>query len=267
MLPRSDTMDVQILAIACMRPGVAHTEWKVVMPTIGLLHGMSSVATGDYYRRINDGVNVRLGGHERPQLLLWSVNFGDIERFVHDGAWNEAGAYLAERAQRLQAAGADFLMCGSNTMHQVAPAIEAATTVPFVHIVDVLADAAELIGARTLGLLGTRATMESDAYRERLAERGLRLLVPDEQERALIDQITFEELTQNVFTDSSRNVFMAATFALVARGADVVVLGCTEFGLLMHEDDVPGIPLLDTTALHVQRAIELAIGARPLPVR
>jgi len=237
------------------------------MATIGLLHGMSSVATGDYYRRINDGVNERLGGHERPQLLLWSVNFGDIERFVHDEAWDEAGAYLADRAQRLQAAGADFLMCGSNTMHQVAPAIEAATTVPFVHIVDVLADAAEHLGARTLGLLGTRATMESDAYHDRLAERGLGLLVPEEQERVLIDRITFGELTQNIFTDSSRQVFIAAARALVARGADAVVLGCTEFGLLMSEDDVPGAPVLDTTALHVERAIELAIGARPIPIR
>ena len=237
------------------------------MPTIGLLHGMSSVATGDYYRRINDGVNARLGGHERPQLLLWSVNFGDIERFVHDEAWDEAGAYLAERAQRLQAAGADFLMCGSNTMHQVAPAIEAATTVPFVHIVDVLADAAQHLGARTLGLLGTRATMESQAYREKLAQRELSLLVPDQDERALIDRITFEELTQNVFTDNSRQVFIAAAGALVARGADVVVLGCTEFGLLMHQDDMPGVPLLDTSVLHVERAVELAIGARPLPVR
>ena len=237
------------------------------MATIGLLHGMSSVATGDYYRRINDGVNQRLGGHERPQLLLWSVNFGDIERFVHDGAWDEAGAYLADRAARLQAAGADFLMCGSNTMHQVAPAIEAATTVPFVHIVDVLADAAQLLGAATLGLLGTRATMESDAYRNRLAERGLGLLVPQEQERALIDAVTFGELTQNIFTDSSRQVFIAAARELVARGADAVVLGCTEFGLLISADDVPGVPVLDTTALHVERAIELAIGARPLPVR
>lgn len=237
------------------------------MATIGLLHGMSSVATGDYYRRINDGVNGRLGGHERPQLLLWSVNFGDIERFVHDGAWDEAGAYLADRAARLQAAGADFLMCGSNTLHQVAPAIEAATTIPFVHIVDVLADAAQHLGAATLGLLGTRATMESDAYRDRLAGRGLGLLVPDEQERVLIDQITFGELTQNVFTDSSRQVFIAAARALVARGADAVVLGCTEFGLLMNQDDVPDVPVLDTTALHIERAIELATGARPLPVR
>lgn len=235
--------------------------------TIGLLHGMSSVATGDYYRRINDGVNARLGGHERPQLLLWSVNFADIERFVHDGAWEEAGAYLADRARRLQDAGADFLMCGSNTMHRVAPAIEAATTVPLVHVVDVLADAAEHLGARTLGLLGTRATMESDAYRDRLARRGLDLLVPGGDERAVIDAITFGELTANVFTDASRQVFVAAARALAARGADAVVLGCTEFGLLLHEDDVPGVPLLDTTTLHVQRAVELAVGARPLPVR
>lgn len=168
---------------------------------------------------------------------------------------------------RLQAAGADFLMCGSNTMHQVAPAIEAAITVPFVHIVDVLADAAEHMGAATLGLLGTRATMESEAYRNRLAQRGLGLFVPDEQERALIDRITFEELTQNIFTNSSRQIFIAAARALIARGADAVVLGCTEFGLLMHEDDVPGVPLLDTTALHVERVIELAVGARPIPVR
>lgn len=158
-------------------------------------------------------------------------------------------------------------MCGSNTMHRVAAAIEAATTVPLVHIVDVLADAAEQKGARTLGLLGTRATMESDAYRDRLAQRGLDLLVPGAQERALIDRITFDELTRHVFTDSARKHFVAATRALAARGADVVVLGCTEFGLLMHENDVPGIPLLDTTTLHVERAVDLAVGDRPLPSR
>jgi aspartate racemase len=226
---------------------------------------MSSVATGDYYRRINDRVNEVLGGHERAQLLLWSVNFGDIERFVRGGRWDEAGSYLAER---LEAAGADFLLCGSNTMHRVAPAIEAAVSVPFLHIVDAVADGARAVGARTLGLLGTLPTMEAEFYGERLARHGIGRVVPGAADRHLVDRIIFDELTRHDFRPESRREYVRVIRELAAAGADAVVLGCTEIGLLVTQDDVPEVPLLDSTVLHVERAVALAVSesARPAAV-
>ena len=230
------------------------------MKTIGLLHGMSSVATGDYYRKINDGVNAALGGHERPQLLLYSVNFGDIERFVRHERWDDAADYLTDRARRLQAAGADFVVCGSNTMHRVAPALESALDVPFVHIVDVVADAAQQQGVQVLGVLGTRPVMEADFYRQRLQTRGIEMLTPPAGDRMLVDQVIFDELTQNEFREQSRQQYLRIIGELVDRGAQAVLLGCTEICLLVHPEDVPGLTLLDSTQLHVDRVVQLALS-------
>ncbi|MEJ3653184.1 aspartate/glutamate racemase family protein [Actinomycetes bacterium KLBMP 9759] len=229
------------------------------MRTIGLLHGMSSAATGDYYRRINDGVNAALGGHERAQMLVWSVNFGDVERFVRGDRWEAAADYLVDKALRLERAGADFLVCGSNTMHRVAPAIEAATEVPFLHIVDVLADAALRGGARTLGVLGTRPTMEAAFYAERLALHGIAAIVPDADDRDLVDRVIFDELTRHELRDDSKAEYIRVITGLAEAGADAVVLGCTEIGLLVDQSDVPDIPLLDTTELHVERIVRFAL--------
>lgn len=234
------------------------------MLTIGLLHGMSSVATADYYRRINDRMNALLGGHERAQILLWSVNFGDIERFVRSDRWDAAADYLVQRALALQQAGADFIMCGSNTMHRVAPAIEAALDVPFVHIVDAVADEALQRDFKTLGVLGTLPTMEADFYRERFAQRNLAVLIPAAEDRRLVDAVIFDELTQNVFTDSSKRHYLRIMRELEAAGANAIVLGCTEIGLLVKQADLPHLPFLDTTALHVERAVQLALGHIPL---
>lgn len=229
--------------------------------TIGLLHGMSGVATVDYYRRLNRGVNELRGGHAAADLLLASVDFADVEAFVHEERWAQAGRYLAERARRLEAAGAAFVLLGSNTMHRVAPTIEAALTVPFVHIVDPVADAARARGLARLGLLGTRATMEDPRYAARF---GLELLVPPLAQRQRIDDITFDELVHDRFPEWARRAFVDAVEALVARGAQAIVLGCTEFGLLVRPADVPGTVLLDSTALHVERAVRLSLGLDPL---
>ena len=234
------------------------------MLTIGLLHGMSSVATADYYRRINERVNEILGDHERAQLLLWSVNFADIERFVRDDRWDDAANYLVRRALALQQAGADFVMCWSNTMHRVASAIETALDVPFVHIVDPVADEAHARGLKTLGLLGTLPTMEADFYRERYAQYALAVLTPDDEDRHLVDSIIFDELTRNVFTDASKQHYLRIIRRLKAAGAEAVVLGCTEIGLLVQQADLPHLPFLDTTVLHVERAVQLALGHAPL---
>lgn len=229
------------------------------MLTIGLLHGMSSVATADYYRRINERINQELGGHERAQLLLWSVNFGDIERFVRGDRWDEATAYLVDKAVRLERAGADFLMCGSNTMHAVAEAIEAAATVPFLHIVDAIADTAARSGFGTLGVLGTRPTMEAEFYRERFGRHGISLLVPAESDRVLVDRIIFDELTRDVLRDESRAEYIRVVRSLRDARADAVILGCTEIGLLLQQYHVPDVPLLDSTVLHVERAVQIAL--------
>jgi len=232
----------------------------VQVKTIGLLHGMSSVATGDYYRKINDGVNAALGGHERPELLLYSVNFGDIERFVRQERWDDAADYLTDRAMRLQAAGADFVVCGSNTMHRVAPALESALDVPFVHIVDVVADAALRQRVRVLGVLGTRPVMEADFYRERLEGRGIEMLTPTAADRTLVDDVIFDELTQNEFRAESREEYLRIIRELVDRGAQAVLLGCTEICLLVKPEDLPGVTLLDSTQLHVDCVVQLALS-------
>lgn len=234
------------------------------MKTIGLLHGMSSIATADYYRRINDRVNERLGGHERASMLIASVNFGDIERFVRAGAWSEAGDYLAGHALALERAGAAFIACGSNTMHRVAPAVEAAISVPFLHMVDVLGAAARERGLRTLGVLGTLPVMEGDFYRDRL---GLDMLVPAAADRALVDHIIFDELTKEIFTDDSRNSYLRIMADLAARGADAIVLGCTEIVQLVRPEDFPDLPLLDTTALHVEAIVDASLTGAASPSR
>ncbi|MFC4121431.1 aspartate/glutamate racemase family protein [Nonomuraea zeae] len=231
------------------------------MLTIGLLHGMSSVATVDYYRRINERVNERLGGHERAELLLSSVNFGVIERYVRAQEWDEAGDYLASKARGLEVAGADFIVCGSNTMHRVAPAIEAAISVPFLHIADVVAKAAHQQGVRTLGLLGTLPVMEADFYRDRLAASGLSVLVPDQVDRHLVDQVIFDELTRYIFTDQSRAQYLRIMEDLAARGADAIILGCTEITQLVSPQDFPVLPLLDSTGLHVEAIVEISLAS------
>lgn len=231
------------------------------MRTIGLLHGMSSIATADYYQRINDLTNQRLGGHERAELLLSSVNFGVIERCVRTHAWDEAADYLAGKARGLESAGADFIACGSNTMHRVAPAIEAAVSIPFLHIADIIAHAAHQTRARTLGLLGTLPVMEADFYRDRLAEHGLSTVVPEQDDRTLVDRIIFDELTRSIFTNDSRAEYLRVMEQLAARGADAIILGCTEITQLIGPQDFPSLPLLDSTALHVEAIVNASLSS------
>jgi len=162
--------------------------------TIGVLGGMSGVATGEYYRLLNAGVNAHLGGHSSADLVLYSVDFAVIERCISTKRWDDAAQYLAERARRLERAGADFVILATNTLHRVAPQLQDAIGLPLVHIVDVTADAALAAGAATLGLLGTAPVMEADFYRARFAEHGVEVIVPGEQDRALVHRVIFEEV-------------------------------------------------------------------------
>lgn len=236
-----------------------------VVRTVGVLGGMSSVASAEYYRRLNEGVNAHLGGHASAELLLYSVDFAVIEACIRAERWDQAADYLVERARRLERGGAEFLVLATNTMHRVAVEVEAAVNIPFVHIVDVTADAALEAGADRLGLLGTAPVMQEEFYRSRFAARGIEVLVPNRPDQAIVHRVIFEELTSGRLEGASRKEYLRIIHELADRGAQGIVLGCTEISLLVSPDDLPDVALYDTTALHVDRAVQLALGLQPLP--
>ena len=231
--------------------------------TVGVLGGMSSQSTIEYYRLLDEGINDARGGHSASDLLIRSVDFGDVERFIRTEQWERAGEYLADAARDLEAGGAEFVLMATNTMHRVAPAIERALSVPFVHIVDVTAEAIHEAGIETVGLLGTQTTMESSFYRDRMADHGIDVVVPDTSAQETVDEIIFEELTIGVVREASRRSYLGIIDDMVAEGAEGVVLGCTEIEMLVEQADCPEVPLFDTTVLHVQRAIKLGLGKAP----
>ena len=230
------------------------------MKTIGLLGGMSWESTVPYYRLINETVKQRLGGLHSARLVLYSVDFHEIERLQHAGDWNAAGAMLAAAARSLEAAGADFLVLCTNTMHKVAPRIEAAVSIPLCHIADPTADDIRSAGHGVVGLLGTRFTMEQAFYRDRLVQRhGLQVLTPDGADRETVHRIIYEELCLGVVTDTSLADYRRVMADLVARGAQAIILGCTEISLLVGPQDA-AVPLFDTTAIHARAAAALALA-------
>jgi len=229
------------------------------MKTIGLIGGMSWESTVPYYRQVNEAVKARLGGLHSARVVLYSVDFHEIEALQRSGDWAAAGRLLADAARALEAAGADFLVLCTNTMHKVAADIEAAVGIPLLHIADPTAVAIRQAGLSTVGLLGTRFTMEQAFYRDRLVERhGLRVLVPDDADREVVHRVIYEELCLGVTAPSSRAAYRRIMADLVARGAQAIVLGCTEISLLVGADDA-AVPLFDTTALHARAAAEEAL--------
>jgi aspartate racemase len=229
------------------------------MKTIGLIGGMSWESTATYYRILNETLKERLGGLHSAKVILYSVDFAEIERLQDAGDWASAGALLAEVARSLQAAGADFLVLCTNTMHKVAPAIEAAVTIPLLHIADATAAAVVAAGHRRVGLLGTRFTMEQSFYRDRLAERyGLKVLVPGPADRELVHRVIYEELCVGKVLPPSRVQYRRIIDGLVAAGAEAVILACTEISLLVKPDDAT-VPLFDTTTLHARSAAARAL--------
>jgi aspartate racemase len=239
-----------------------------MMKTLGLIGGMSWESTIPYYRIINETVRERLGGLHSARLILYSVDFHAIERRQQAGTWDEAGTILADAARSLAAAGAEGLALCTNTMHKVAPAIESAVTIPLLHIADPTAAAVKQAGIRTVGLLGTRFTMEQDFYRGRLtAQHGLTVIVPDPADREIIHRIIYEELCQGDLRAKSRAQYREIMQRLVEAGAEGIILGCTEIALLVGPADAP-VPLFDTTALHARSAALWALGdaeERPPP--
>ena len=229
------------------------------MKTIGLIGGMSWESTIPYYRQINETVKDRLGGLHSAKIVLYSVDFHEVERLQRKNDWEAAAILLSEAARSLQAAGSDFLVLCTNTMHKVAPAIEAAVTIPLLHIADPTAAKIKQGGYATVGLLGTRFTMEEDFYRNRLSDyHGLQVIVPHHEDRNYIHRIIYEELCAGKILPKSRNEFRRIMKNLAAQGAEGIILGCTEISLLVSQQDSE-IPLFDTTYLHSLATAEEAL--------
>ncbi len=231
----------------------------MTMKTIGLIGGMSWESTLPYYRLINEQVRDRLGGLHSATLVLYSVDFAAIEQLQQAGDWAMAGARLADAARVVTAAGADFLVLCTNTMHKVAPAIAAAVNVPLLHIADPTAAAIRAAGLTRVGLLGTRFTMEQDFYVERLRGHGLDVLLPDAGQRETVHSVIYDELCRGRSEPASRAAYRAIIADLACRGAEAMILGCTEISLLIGPNDSP-LPLFDTTQLHARAAAEFALA-------
>ncbi|MEV4873091.1 aspartate/glutamate racemase family protein [Streptomyces syringium] len=229
------------------------------MRTIGLIGGMSWESTAEYYRILNERTRERLGGLHSARCVLHSLDFAEIEQLQVQGRWAEAGEVLAAAARSLEAAGADLLLICTNTMHKVADSVEAAVSVPLLHLADATAAAVRAAGLRRVGLLGTAFTMEQDFYRGRLAADGLDVRVPDSEGRALVHRVIYEELCLGVVRDASRAAYRRVVEDLVAEGAEGVILGCTEIELLIGPEDSP-VPVFPTARLHAEAAVDAALA-------
>ena len=225
---------------------------------LGLLGGTSWESSVEYERLINTGVRERLGGTSSADLIVRSYDFARIEALQEAGRWDDAGAMLAADARLLEQGGADAVLLCTNTMHVVAPVIEAALTVPFLHLADATATAVHRAGVQTVGLLGTRYTMEQAFYRQRLEARGLDVLVPDEPDRTTVHDVIYDELVRGIVTDDSKQAYLDVIDRLVERGVTGVIAGCTEIELLVGPGDV-NIDFFPTTTIHAAAAVEFAL--------
>ncbi|MFD0724329.1 aspartate/glutamate racemase family protein [Lysobacter brunescens] len=230
------------------------------MRTLGLIGGMSWESTIPYYRILNERVRQRLGGLHSAKLLLHSVDFADIEALQRADDWDAAGAILADAARGMRAAGADGIVVCTNTMHLVAPQIQAAVDLPLLHIADATAARIRAAGLSRVALLGTRFTMERDFYRHRIEIAGIDVIVPEAPQREIVHRVIYDELCLGRILDASREAYRAIIADLVARGAQGVILGCTEIGLLVGEGDAT-VPLFDTTRIHAEAAADWALDA------
>ena len=230
------------------------------MKTIGLIGGMSWESSGEYYRLINEAVKAKLGGFHSAKCLLYSVDFADIEILQREGKWPAAARMLVSAAKSLESGGADFIVFCTNTMHKAADEIQAQTHIPFLHIADATAQRVKEAGLRKIGLLGTRFTMEEDFYKGRLArEFGLQVNVPNANEREIVHRVIYDELVLGEIRPGSKRRYLDIIGRLVNEGAEGVILGCTEIGLLVHEGDC-AVPLFDTTKIHALAAVEYALA-------
>lgn len=228
------------------------------MKTIGLIGGMSWESTVTYYQIINEVVKERLGGLHSAKCLLYSVDFQEIEECQANGEWEKSGGILAEAAAALEKAGADFIVICTNTMHKVAGQIQDRIDIPLLHIAEVTAGELVKDGIRKVALLGTRYTMQQDFYKSKLEERGITVLIPEPDDIGIVNSVIYDELCLGILSDHSRKEFLRIMDQLAARGAEGVILGCTEIGLLVRKEDTE-IPLFDTTRIHATQAALSAI--------
>jgi aspartate racemase len=228
------------------------------MKIIGLIGGMSWESSVEYYRIINEGVKSKLGGLHSAKCILYSVNFAEIEKCQSQGDWGKAGKILTDAAKSLEKSGADFIIICTNTMHKVIDVIHENINIPILHIADATATQIKKYGLGTIGLLGTKYTMEQDFYKSRLEVQGLKVLIPPDQEREMINTIIFEELCLGKILPSSRYSFKRAIDHLIENGAEGIVLGCTEIGLLIKQKD-SDVPLFDTASIHALAAVNKAL--------
>jgi aspartate racemase len=230
------------------------------MKTIGLIGGMSWESSLEYYRLINEGVKARLGGLHSAKCIMLSVDFAEVEELQRAGRWDESGRMMAQAAASLQSGGADCIVLCTNTMHIVSDAIQQAVSIPFLHIADAAAEVVLAAGIRKVGLLGTRFTMEKEFYKDRLADKfGLEVVIPAEEDRDTVHHIIYEELVLGTIREESRREYVRIIGAMQQDGAEGVILGCTEIGLLVRPEDSP-LPLFDTTCIHAEAAVGFAIN-------
>jgi aspartate racemase len=225
---------------------------------IGIIGGMSWESSLEYYRLVNELVKEKLGGYHSAKVIMDSLDFAEVELLQHEGRWQEAGKMMADSALTLQTSGADFVVLCTNTMHKCTPEIEAAIQIPFLHIVDPTAEAICKMGIKTIGLLGTRFTMEEDFYKGRLNDKyGLYVIIPSTADQKKIHQVIFQELVLGQINTDSRKAYLDIINNLIQNGAEGIILGCTEIGLLINSDDVH-VPVFDTTILHARAAVDFA---------
>jgi len=229
------------------------------MKTMGLIGGMSWESSALYYRLINEKVKQQLGGLHSAKCILFSVDFQEIEHYQANGQWQNAGQILGEAALSLQKAGADFIVICTNTMHKVIDLIEARITIPILHIADATALQIQQAGIQSIALLGTKYTMEQDFYKKRIEQFGIDVIVPNEEERTVVNRIIYEELCLGRIEAASKERYLQVIDNLMKAGAQGIILGCTEIGLLIKQDDVP-IPVFDTTVIHALAAVDKALA-------
>ena len=229
------------------------------MKVIGLLGGMSWESTLEYYRIINETVKERLGGLHSAKCILYSFDFAEIESLQREGDWDKLAEMLIDAAKKLEACGAGLIVICTNTMHKLADKVEAKINIPLIHIVDATAEKILEKNIKQVGLLGTRFTMEEPFYKRRLEEKyGIKVIIPNSKEREIVDRVIFEELVLGIIRQSSRERFKQIIYSLVDRGAEGIILGCTEIPLLIKQEDVT-VPVFDTTTIHARAAVEFAL--------
>jgi aspartate racemase len=233
---------------------------KGAMKTIGLIGGMSWESTAEYYRLINQAIRGRLGGYHSAKLMLYSVDFDEIEQLQHQDRWHELSRLMVDAAARVAAAGAELVLICSNTMHKAAGEVESKINIPFLHIADATAVKIKQDGVRKAGLIGTSFTMEEDFYRKRMERQGIATIVPDATDRRQVHEIIYRELVHGIIKEESRSAYRRIIARMASEGAEGIILGCTEIPMLVKQADST-IPLYDTTFIHAHAAVEYALGA------